>query len=448
MDDSKDSILNWLKEEDPASLESLWRMADSTRQEYVGDEVHLRGLIEISNTCVRQCLYCGMRAGNAGLERYRMSASEIMECVRQAASLGWGTVVLQGGEDYGFTREAIAAIVRRIKSETPLAVTLSLGERPDEDLAAWREAGADRYLLRFETSDAALYRRIHPPLASRPPSATGPSVATGPSLTSRSAPDRLSDGSSSSRPPGRIAILRTLKRLGYEIGGGVMIGIPGQSFSTLADDILLFRELDLDMIGVGPFIPHPETPLGRKTGLETGDLELACPEAPAALRASGCEDSRPLRAHGREAVREVRGNEELGDQAPEHLPPGEQVPATELMSCKVIALARLIRPDANIPSTTALATLNPVNGYELGLMRGANVVMPNITPASRRVKYEIYPNKACFFETPSGVVSIHHRIAAIGRTIGKGPGPRGRRRGRRAAAKLQAVDPVERTNGQ
>lgn len=337
-----DEILSWLNEEDGARLEDLWAEADRVRREAVGDAVHLRGLVEISNHCVRRCAYCGVSLNNPGVTRYRMDEEEIMACARQAVELGYGTLVLQAGEDYGLTRAFVTGLVRRVKHETPLAVTLSLGERPDEDLAAWREAGADRYLLRFETSDAALYDAIHPPLPGRP-----------------------SD---------RFAILRTLRKLGYEPGSGVMIGIPGQTYDSLARDIELFAALDLDMIGVGPFIPHPATPLGHR----------ACAA-----------------------------------------PPGEQVPATELMTYKVVALARIACPNANIPSTTALATLNRASGRELGLMRGANVVMPNLTPPQYRALYEIYPDKACIYETAVECgACLTGRITALGRTIGTGPGGR------------------------
>jgi biotin synthase len=224
-----------LRATDPSRLASLWAEADRVRRENVGEEVHLRGLVEISNFCVRSCGYCGIRAENRKLTRYRMSCPEVLECARQAVEYGYGTLVVQAGEDYGIRREPLAEMIRQVKAETPLAVTLSLGERPEGDLAAWREAGADRYLLRFETSDRALYDRIHPP---RPGQAR-------------------SD---------RFALLRRLRELGYEIGSGVMIGIPGQSYATLAQDIAMFRELDLDMIGVGPWLAHPETPLRGRTG--------------------------------------------------------------------------------------------------------------------------------------------------------------------------------------
>jgi len=218
-----------------------------------------------------------------------------------------------------------------------------------DELRAWREAGADRYLLRFETSNSELFARMHPP---RP-----------------------------GQRPSRMEVLRQLGPLGYEVGSGVMIGIPGQSYEDLERDLELFRELDLDMIGVGPFIAHPATPFGK----------LALPSGP------------------------------------------DQVPATEEMTYKVVALARLLCPDANIPSTTALATLNIEQGRELGLQRGANVVMPNMTPPNYRVYYEIYPAKACIRETADLCNRcITSRIRKLGRTIGQGPGesPNLRRRAR------------------
>jgi len=260
--------------------------------------------------------------------------------------------VMQAGEDYGITRERLGRIVRRVKAETPLAVTLSLGERPEADFLAWKEAGADRYLLRFETSDRELYERIHP----------------------------LRPGQERSD---RLAILRRLREIGYEIGSGVMIGLPGQSYASLAQDIATFAGLDLDMIGVGPWIPHPGTPLGKRREAGGG--------------------------------RQENGSEAVSDSP---LP-------TEDMTYKVVALARIVCPQANIPSTTALATLNKETGRELGLARGANVVMPNLTPVSYRALYEIYPDKACINETAEACqLCLSGRIYGMGRKIGKGPGGR------------------------
>jgi biotin synthase len=267
-----------------------------------------------------------------------------VECARQAHQFGYGTVVIQAGEDYGLETDRIASLIQDIKKQLPLAVTLSLGERTFEDLVAWRKAGADRYLLRFETSDPELYARIHP-----------------------SRPGQTYD---------RLDMLRKLRELGYEVGSGVMIGIPGQSYRTLAHDILRFGEFDLDMVGVGPYIPNPLTPLGRGENVLPVD-------------------------------------------------PDDQVPNDELTAYKVIALTRLVCPQANIPSTTALATINRDSGRELGLMRGANVVMPNVTPVDYRNRYEIYPGKACLNETAQACQGcLKGRIHSINRFVGSGPGGR------------------------
>jgi len=342
---TKLDLLKWLRESNPSRLAELYEMANAVRKEHVGDAVHLRGLIEISSHCVRQCMYCGLRRGNRNLTRYRMTEAEIRDCASQAVLLGYGTVVLQAGEDYLLTAGWIAEMVRWIKRETMLAVTLSLGERQEDELRLWRSAGADRYLLRFETSNAALFRAIHP--------------------------SRASGG------PDRLTLLRLLKRLGYEAGGGVMVGIPGQSYDSLAEDILAFRGLDLDMIGIGPYIPHPATPLGS-----------------GALRPP--------------------------------IAPSEQAPANEEMVYKMIALTRIVCPDANIPSTTALATINKSDGRKLGLKAGANVVMPNLTPVKYRSMYEIYPAKACIEESATDCNQcLRGQIHSLGRFAGRGPGGRG-----------------------
>lgn len=336
-------LLDWLRETDPAALNELWRRADEVRRAHVGDEVHLRGLVEISNYCRRTCLYCGLRAPRTSLVRYRLSQSDVLDCARKAVKLGYGTVVLQAGEDEGLAAEWVESLVRRIKERTPLAVTLSLGERNEDELERWRAAGADRYLLRFETSNLTLLEHIHPPRK-------GGSVHD------------------------RFTLLRTLKALGYEVGSGVMIGLPGQTLDDLANDLQLFQWLDLDMIGVGPYMPHPETPLGELWA---------------------------------ESQREP--NDPLADR--------------ETMTYKMIALSRLLCPRANIPSTTALATLNPRNGRELGLQRGANVVMPNLTPTAFRTRYELYPGKVCITESAETCGNcLRGRIAALGRRVGQGQG--------------------------
>jgi len=342
---TKLDLLDALREGRPDRLQALYGRADAVRKQNVGDAVHLRGLIEVSSHCVRHCMYCGLRQANRDLPRYRMSREEIEECVRQAEMLGYGTVVMQAGEDDGLTAQWIADIVRWIKSETALAVTLSLGERRQEELQMWRSAGADRYLLRFETSDMNLFHSIHP--------------------------DRYANG------PDRLTLLRQMKVLGYEAGGGVMVGIPGQSYESLANDILTFNALDLDMIGIGPYIAHAATPLG------TGLLRPA-------------------------------------------IDPAEQVPNSEEMVYKMIALTRIACPTANIPSTTALATINKVDGRKLGLRAGANVVMPNLTPVKYRSLYEIYPAKACIDESATDCNQcLRGQIRSIGRVAGQGPGGRG-----------------------
>lgn len=334
------TLIDRLTDNSPEALASLWEQADRVRRANVGDEVHLRGLVEISSFCRRSCTYCGLRAENAGLTRYRMTDAEIVEATALAESLGYGSVVLQAGEDPGLTVQGLARVVREIKATTRLAVTLSLGERPLGELEQLRAAGADRYLLRFETSNLTLLDRIHPPL----PGA-----------------------------PARMTLLRSLRGLGFEVGSGVMVGLPGTTWSDLARDLMLFQELDLDMIGVGPYIPHPATPLGRAS---TGALL----------------EPRP--------------------------------PADELTTLKVVALTRLLCPQSNIPATTALATINPLEGRELALRRGANVCMPNVTPTKYRRHYEIYPDKACMDEAATQCDGcLRGRIARIGRPVGVGPGP-------------------------
>ncbi len=348
---TREAIEHWLRETDESRLKTLWAAADDARRRYVGDAVHLRGLVEISNYCARKCSYCGIRAGNREVARYRMPAEAVVDCARRAEEFGYGTLVMQSGEDYGIRAAWMAGILRRIRSETGIAaITLSFGERSDDDLALWRKAGADRYLLRFETSDEELYRHIHPGL-----------------------PGKVGD---------RLAYLTRLQELGYEAGTGIMVGIPGQTHASIADDIDLFRSMDMDMIGIGPYLPHPATPLGREFAERTAN----------------------------------------GDW------PADQAPNTELMTCKVVALTRLARPDANLPATTALSLADKAAGRTHALMRGANVVMPNLTPLEYRAKYEIYPEKADAHETAEAInESIKALLSSLGRSVGVGAGGRGTR---------------------
>lgn len=339
-----DTILNLLKTEAPSEVENLFKTADRVRQNHVGDEVHLRGLIEISNHCVRQCAYCGINVLNKGVTRYRMTEDEILTTAMLASKLGCGTVVLQSGEDPGITREMICTIIRQIKDRSQMAITLSLGERTEADFSAWKQAGADRYLLRFETSDPDLYHSIHP--------------------------------CQSASPHHRLELLKTLKSTGYETGGGIMVGIPGQTFSSIAKDITLFRELNLDMVGIGPFIAHPETALGKT--------------------------AQPHICHHR-----------------------DQVPATETMCLKVLALTRIICPDINIPGTTAIETINPESGRRNALQCGANVLMPNLTPVKYKRLYEIYPSKAGSLTSPQEAFDrMKNLIRSINRIPGRGKGGR------------------------
>jgi biotin synthase len=336
-------IKEWLLENDPQELERLWHVADEVRRKNVGDDVWLRGLIEVSNNCARACAYCGISTSAPHQQRFRLTKDIILASARTALDFGYGTVVLQGGEDSGLTGPWMADVIKSIKSETGLAITLSLGERTDTDLRAWRDAGADRYLLRFETSDAALYKQIHPDLGEK------------------------SD---------RFAQLERMREMGYEIGTGVMVGIPGQTWDTLADDIWHFRHYDMDMIGIGPYIESPGTPLVEDLG---------------------------------KSLKEAAGK--------------HQVPSDDLTTFKVLALTRLICPLTNIPATTALATMNPQGGRANGLKRGANVVMPNITPPEYRVLYQIYPGKAGLHETADiSREKVEGQIRDLGRTIGSGPG--------------------------
>jgi len=342
-----DLIISILINNSSVDLNTLFQQSDIIRKNCVGGEIHLRGLIEISNICRRNCLYCGIRIGNENIQKYRLTQNEILAAATKAVEFRYGSVVLQAGEDVGIETNWMKNIIKKIK-KIGLAVTLSLGERDDKDYELWREAGADRYLLRFETSNRELYRKIHPPLPNR-------------------------------KPVDRMELLLKLREMGYEIGSGVMIGIPGQTYADLARDIECFRTLSLDMIGCGPFLPHPQTPLGDPTLYKSLDLPA--------------------------------------------IDPKDQVPATAEMAYKVIALARMVCPKANIPCTTAVATIDAKEGRKLGLQCGANVVMPNLTPIKYRKMYEIYPNKAAIYLTAEEThEAVMETIREIGRTPGTGRG--------------------------
>lgn len=317
---SRNDIIEILK--DDSNNDWLFSLADKTRKEYVGDEVHLRGLIEFSNICKRQCKYCGLRCEDKFIDRYRISKENIISYAEHAVNMGYKTIVLQSGEDEYYNTDLMCEIIEGIK-KLGVALTLSIGEKTYEEYKAFKEAGADRYLIRIETTDKTLYNQMHPNMDF----------------------------------DNRVRCLEDLGRLGYEVGTGCLVGLPNQTIESLADDILFFKEINADMVGIGPFIPHPHTPLKDSA---TGSFTLAL---------------------------------------------------------KVMALTRILLKDINIPATTAMETLNP-NGRIIALQSGANVVMPNVTTTEYRAKYEIYPNKICINENPDkckGCISA--KIQSIGRSV-------------------------------
>lgn len=304
---------------------ALQKTADSVRQEHYGRKVYLRGLIEFTNYCKNDCLYCGIRRSNASACRYRLTQEEILACCEEGYSLGYRTFVLQGGEDPYFTDERICAIVSEIHSRFPdCAITLSIGEKPRESYEAYFAAGAERYLLRHETADAAHYRKLHPAEMSF---------------------------------ENRRRCLFDLKEIGYQVGAGLMVGSPYQTTDCLIADIRFLQELQPDMIGIGPFLSHKDTPF---RDMPNGDLQLVL---------------------------------------------------------RMLCILRLVFPKALIPATTALGTIHP-QGRELGLKNGANVVMPNLSPVRVRKLYQLYDNKICTGEESAQCVHcLSARVTAAGYEI-------------------------------
>lgn len=306
-------LIKQLLTADMQQAKMLFATAYQIRQQIFGNKVYLRGLIEFSNYCSNLCSYCGINAAVSSQVRYRLTLDEILECADTAHSLGYQTLVLQGGEDPYFTSEKFTQIITAIKEKYPnIAITLSLGVHKRSSYQAWFDAGADRYLMRFESSDAELFAKIRP----------------------------------ATNLPERLAALDELRQIGYQVGTGNMVGMPGQTIDTLVNDILLLYKLRPDMIGIGPFIPHPATP--------------------------------------------------LADQ-----PPGDL-----FLTLKELAILRIIMPYINLPATTALGTLDP-NGQLKALACGANVIMPNVSPPSLRKLYAIYPNKA---GSQEDAISTHTRV--------------------------------------
>lgn len=282
--------------------EALREAADKVRRSVYGDEVFLRGLIEFTNYCKNNCLYCGIRGGNEKCDRYRLTKEEILSCCQEGYGLGYRTFVLQGGEDLTYSDEVLCDIVSSIKKEFPeCAVTLSVGEKEYESYKKYKEAGADRYLLRHETANDEHYHKLHPKEMS---------------------------------PEHRKECLFWLKELGFQVGAGFMVGSPYQELRHIVEDIRFLQKLKPDMIGIGPFIPHKDTVFAE---YPQGDLKL---------------------------------------------------------TLRILSILRLAFPYVLLPSTTALGTIS-ANGRELGLMHGANVVMPNLSPVRFREKYALYDNKIC-----------------------------------------------------
>lgn len=324
-DFSKNEVIEILK--DNSQNDWLFSLADKIRKENVGDEVHLRGLIEFSNICKRTCKYCGLRCENKEIDRYRIEPDDIIFYAQKAVDMGYKTIVLQSGEDEYYSREILCRIIKGIKT-LDVALTLSIGERSFDDYKAFKDCGADRYLIRIETTDKELYKKMHPHMSFE----------------------------------NRVRCLKDLGKLGYEVGTGCLVGLPGQTIESLANDILFFKEINADMVGIGPFIAHPHTPL--KDCLN-GDFTLAL---------------------------------------------------------KVMALTRILLKNINIPATTAMETLNQ-NGRIIALQSGANVVMPNVTTTEYRAKYEIYPNKICINENPAQCFNcVSGKIRSIGRSVSTGYG--------------------------
>lgn len=297
-------------------------LAEKMREKVYGTSVYIRGLIEFTNYCKNNCFYCGIRRNNANAERYRLSEEEILLCCQEGYGLGFRTFVLQGGEDRYFTDERMIRLIRSIKENFPdCALTLSVGEKSYETYKAYRDAGADRYLLRHETASEAHYAMLHP--------------------------KELSISN-------RKECLKNLKKLGFQTGAGFMVGSPGQTAETLMKDYLFLKELKPEMVGIGPFIPHKDTPF--------------CGEKPGSL-----EDT-----------------------------------------LFYLALLRLMLPKALLPATTALGTIHPF-GREMGIQAGANVVMPNLSPMSVRKKYLLYDNKICTGEEAAeGIRELKTRMQNIG----------------------------------
>lgn len=297
--------------------------ADSVRQKFCGDGILLRGIVEFSSYCKNNCYYCGLNAGNRKIERYRMDESEIFDAVKDVHRSGIKTVVLQSGEDPDYDWDMLTYAVKEIKEQFGIRVTLSCGEQEEKLYEKWKKAGADRYLLKIETSNGRLYEKLHPGMSFE----------------------------------GRVNCLRVLKKLGFQTGSGMIVGLQGQTIEDIANDILFFSKEDFDMIGINPFIAHSES---------------------------------MLKNH----------------------PDGDPY-----LTVRTVALTRIITKNAHLPATTALGSINGSDLRILALQAGANVIMPNFTPFKYRKQYEIYPNKRCLSEGDDIINYLNEMAQKSGRIL-------------------------------
>lgn len=319
---NREEWIQLIKGRTPKLAQYIFEKARKIRQAYYGTDVYIRGLIEFTNYCKNDCYYCGIRRSNSRAHRYRLSEEQILRCCHQGYTLGFRTFVLQGGEDGYFTDERMVSLVKEIRKNYPdCAITLSIGERSYDSYLALFEAGADRYLLRHETWDEKHYRLLHPPALSA---------------------------------KHRQQCLWDLKKIGYQVGTGYMVGSPFQTAENLADDMLFLEKLNPQMVGIGPFIPHHDTPFKDQAA---GTLEL---------------------------------------------------------TLYMLGLIRLMLPKVLLPATTALGTIDE-KGRELGILAGANVVMPNLSPENVRKDYLLYDNKICTgSEAAECRMDLENRMHAIG----------------------------------
>lgn len=307
---------------DSKNQHQLFKKADQVRQENVGNSVLLRGLIEFSNSCKNNCLYCGLRKDNIQLKRYNLSQEDVLCLVKNAVQLGLKTIVFQSGENFVYSCDKLCRIIEQTK-KFGVAVTLSIGEKSYQEYKAFRDSGADRYLMRIETTDQKVYHDLNPGMSWQH----------------------------------RYECLQMIKELGYELGSGIMVGLPRQTLKSIARDLLFLKKLKIDMAGIGPFIPHPCTPL---SDCKAGTLDLAL---------------------------------------------------------RTMAIMRILLPHINIPATTAMENINK-NGQLKALQSGANVIMLNATDSLHRSLYEIYPSDKSYYDTLSdNYFDLKWKIYAIGRKI-------------------------------